>query len=434
MHKLADDLHQKLFNEEDARACKDIDGSACREVPGNFFRIIVSQGLTKIGDAVSNPKIVLPALLTAVGAPLALIGLLVPIREAGSLVPQLGIAGYVRQFAVRKWAWVAGSVIQGACILAMAIAALLLTGQVAGWSIVGLLVVFSLARGLCSVASKDVLGKTIPKPQRGRLNGWSSSLAGAVTIAAGVGLFSVSEQQHVWVYCALLAFGAVLWWIAAAVYSQVDEYEGATEGGANALTHALSKLRLLVDDRRLRHFVITRSLLLCSALSAPYYVLLASQHSQALAITTASFVAISGIASLLSAPFWGLFADRSSRQVMIMAAVVTALLGLVVVSISYWYPALFSSPWVLPAVYFVLTIAHEGVRLGRKTYIVNMAEGNQRTDYVSVSNTLIGFVLLFMGGVTAWLSQWGLMVVIAVLSALGLLGALMARALPEVER
>jgi hypothetical protein len=63
-----------------------------------------------------------------------------------------------------------------------------------------------------------------------------------------------------------------------------------------------------------------------------------------------------------------------------------------------------------------------------------MAEGNQRTDYVSVSNTLIGFVLLFMGGVTAWLSQWGLMVVIAVLSALGLLGALMARALPEVER
>jgi hypothetical protein len=40
---------------------------------------------------------------------------------------------------------------------------LLLEGEAAGWSTVGLLVLFSTARGLSSISSKDLLGKTIPK-------------------------------------------------------------------------------------------------------------------------------------------------------------------------------------------------------------------------------------------------------------------------------
>ena len=47
--------------------------------------------------------------------------------------------------------------------------------------------------------------------------------------------------------------------------------------------------------------------------------------------------------------------------------------------------------------YFLLSVAHQGARVGRKTYVVDIAEGNQRTDYVAVSNTAIGFVLLFTG-------------------------------------
>jgi hypothetical protein len=37
--------------------------------------------------------------------------------------------------------------------------------------IVGLLVLFSLTRGLCSVSAKDVLGKTVSKARRGNLMG-----------------------------------------------------------------------------------------------------------------------------------------------------------------------------------------------------------------------------------------------------------------------
>ena len=46
-----------------------------------------------------------------------------------------------------------------------------LEGTAAGWAILGLVTLFSLARGFCSVASKDVLGKTVPKTRRGRVSG-----------------------------------------------------------------------------------------------------------------------------------------------------------------------------------------------------------------------------------------------------------------------
>ena len=82
---------------------------------------------------------------------------------------------------------------------------------------------------------------------------------------------------------------------------------------------------------------------------------------------------------------------------------------------------------------FGIKIAHQGVRLGRKTYIVDMAEGNRRTDYVAVSNTLIGFILLITGGLSALASLISVEGVIVLLSVLGIIGALKSSTLPDVE-
>ena len=54
----------------------------------------------------------------------------------------------------------------------------------AGAVILGLLGCFSLARGLNSIASKDVLGKTVPKTRRGRLGGYAASASGAIASIA----------------------------------------------------------------------------------------------------------------------------------------------------------------------------------------------------------------------------------------------------------
>jgi hypothetical protein len=73
------------------------------------------------------------------------------------------------------------------------------------------------------------------------------------------------------------------------------------------------------------------------------------------------------------------------------------------------------------------------VRAGRKTYLVDLAGGVKRTDYVSVSNTLIGGVLLAVGGVAGLFSHLAPEVLILGLSVLGLGGAVLSRFLPETE-
>jgi hypothetical protein len=167
-------IYEKLVDEEDARACLDIPDAACRETPRNFVLILLAQVLTKLGDALASPKTILTWVMAGVQAPVALTAFLVPVRESGSLIPQLVIAGWVRRLAIRKWVWVYGAAVQAGCVIGIGLTAMMLDGAAAGWAILGLLALFSLSRGFCSVASKDVLGKTVPKKRRGQLASLSS--------------------------------------------------------------------------------------------------------------------------------------------------------------------------------------------------------------------------------------------------------------------
>ena len=58
----------------------------------NGLRHMVSLSMTKVADGLIDPKLVLSWLAGALGAPAALTGLLVPIREAGALLPQILMA------------------------------------------------------------------------------------------------------------------------------------------------------------------------------------------------------------------------------------------------------------------------------------------------------------------------------------------------------
>lgn len=425
-------VYQQLVNEEDARVCRDIDDQACRVVPGNFLLQVLSQFFTKLGDAVANPKTTLAWLLTTLGAPGIFTAFLVPVRESGSLIPQLFIASYVRRQAVRKWVYVLGCVIQALAVAAMALTAATLGGAAAGTALLAALVVFSLARGLCSVASKDVLGKTVPKTRRGRVNGWSASLAGGMTIGIGVLLLGLTAADSMTGYMLLLLTAAGLWGLAAGIYALIREFPGATGGGGNAIAEAFSRLAILRDDPDFRGFVIARSLLLCSALTAPFIVMLAHQRTDGAALLLGLFVIADGIAALISAPLWGYFSDISSRRVMSLAGMIAAGTGLVLVTLVTLIPPAGVTGWIYPFFFFVLAISHAGVRLGRKTYVVDLAGGNRRTDYVAVSNTVIGIVLLITGSVGALTTVLPVSGIIFILALMGLAGSWMSLRLPEV--
>ncbi|PSF06070.1 MFS transporter [Marinobacter fuscus] len=423
-------LYGLIANEEDARVCKDIPEEACQEVPRNFFLILFSNVLTKLGDLLISPKTVLAWLMSAVGAP-ALVAWLVPIRESGSMVPQMVIAAWVRRKAVRKWFWTLGSFGQAISVAAMAASVWFLDGYAAGSGIVIALIVFSLSRGFCSVAMKDVQGKCIPKTRRGRLSGLASTIGGTATVVLTGLLFWDRGDPSLAFYTTLLLLAAGLWLIAGFLFANVEEYPGETGGGGNAINEAFRSLSLLRDDPPFRHFVITRALLLCSALASPYFVVLAQQEAD-IGWMLGVFLLASSLASSLSASFWGWAADTSSRRVIIRGAAMASGICLVVGLLALTLGPGFGGAWFYPIAFFVLSIAHAGVRLGRKTYLVDMAGGNKRTDYTAVSNTVIGLLLLVTGALTAAISLISDIAVILVLGLMGFAGMLSALRLEEV--
>ncbi|TGN40112.1 MFS transporter [Marinobacter confluentis] len=425
-----DQVYSLIANEEDARACTDIPDEACREVPRNFFLIMGSNVLTKLGDLLVSPKTVLAWLLSAVGAP-ALVAWLVPIRESGSMIPQMVIGAWVRRKPVRKWFWTLGSFGQAASVGGMAASIWFLDGYAAGYGVIIALVLFSLARGFCSVSMKDVQGKCIPKKRRGRLSGLASTIGGTATVILTLLLFWNRGDPGLLFYTLLLLLAAGLWVIAGLLFASVDEYEGETGGGGSALKQAVQSLSLLRDDPPFRHFVITRALLLCSALAAPYFVVLA-QGANDSGMLLGVFLLASSLASSVSASVWGWMADDSSRKVMIRGALIASAACLTVGLVAWQFGSSAWVGWFYPAGFFVLSIAHAGVRLGRKTYLVDMAGGNKRTDYTSVSNTVIGVLLLVTGGLTALVSMISEVAVILMLGLMGLAGAISAVGLADV--
>jgi MFS family permease len=429
-------VYERLARDDDGRVCHAISESACRETPGNFMRMLAANALSSVADSVASAKTTLPWLLLHLGGPGWMTGLLVPLREAGSMLPQLLLGALVRRRPVRKWVWVGGAAVQSLCLAGVAWSALTLRGAAAGWAIVVLLAVFSLARGACSIAYKDVQGKTIPKTRRGRLAGWIGTAAGLASLAVGgaLGLLRPDAASSA-AYAALLAGGALLWATAAWSFARIVEEPGATEGGVNGFAEAIAKLGLLRDDAPFRRFVVARALAMGSGLAAPFYVALARDAMGSAAALLGLFIAVEGLAGLLSSPVWGRWADRSSRQVFAAASALAAVLSMTVAAWTMWVPATAPTAWsqaFYPLAFLGLGIAHAGVRLGRKTYLVDMAEGNRRTDYVAVSNTVIGALLLAAGGLGALAATWSVPGTVALLGAAGLLGAGLSLRLKEV--
>jgi hypothetical protein len=429
-----EELYNRITGDEDARVCKDIPDSACAEQPRNFFAYLGANLLGKIADEIASAKLIIPWLFGMLGVPATFTGFLVPIREAGVLLPQLLVAAVVRRLPVRKGVWISGALLSAVSLLLMAWTTLSLAGIAAGWGILATLILFSLARGICSVSAKDVLGKTISKSRRGVLMGWSASLSGLAVLVLGLWLTTLQPgHSGSTVFAGLLLTGGILWLIAAGLFAAIREQPGSTEGGGNALSVAGRHLNLLRRDAPFRRFVVARGLLLSVALAPPFYVLVAQQQSHSGLLGLGALVIANGLASSLSAPLWGYLGDRSSRLVIVLAAAGAGILGILTfVAVSLHWRWLTGDAG-LALLFLLLNVMHGGVRLGRKIYLVDMAGIDNRAAYVAVSNTVIG-VLMLVGGLVGLVGeQIGAAATLLLLGLGACLAAVYCMTLPQVS-
>lgn len=427
-------LYEFITDDDQNQTCDSIPEDACTEVPRNFFLNAINGTMTKLADQLASPGLVLPWLLDALGAPATVTGFLTPVRRAGALLPQLSIAGRIRQLEKRSIAWAFGAGLFGFWILMMVPAGLFFSGTLAGIFVVILLALASFGRAISSVAFKDVLGKTIPKGSRGTLLAVRATLGGLLAVGAGLLLrLYVPQSSELWPYLLLVGLGGGLWMFSVLPIFLIHEMPGATEGARNGLKEASQGLVLLRTVPGLRRFLYMRVVLMSVELSLPFYTLYARRLTGAQASDLGVFVIAASLAQVLSSPFWGRLADRDSRTVLMISAGMAALAGglaLVVGGIGF-VPA---NTYLLAMVILLQGFAIAGVRLGRNTYLVDGAPAQERPLYVAVVNTLTGLLTLAGGMLGVVADVYGLPILIAGLVALALLGILASWGMPPVEK
>ena len=397
----------------------------------NARRFIWANGLQGVGDQLVNAKTVLPWLLQAAGAPGFFTAMLVPVRESGSMLPQAALTPWVTHHRSRKRIWLLGSAGQAVAAAFIALAALFMRGWALGVSVVALLALLAVFRSLCSLAGKDVMGRTLHKGVRGKITGRATALAGGVALVFGLLLSLLQGSLPDWALAGLIGLGALGWFLATAVFTTIQEPVPDDEPQGLNTRWWSDTWSLFTGDAQFRAFVIVRSLLLVSALSTAFVVTLSQEIGHDLT-GVGLFVVASSLASLVGGRISGAWSDLSSRNVMAGGSAVASVTILAVVAAAHFAPDTVGA-WVLPLGFFLIQLAHTAVRVGRKTYLVDMAEGDQRTRYTGAANTMMGVILLLMGFVSGLIALAGSTAALLFLAGTGFVGVLAAGRMDDVS-
>lgn len=401
----------------------------------NTHLFVAAQGLQGLGDRFVAAKTVLPWAFQSAGVPAWMTGLLTPIRESGSMLPQSMLSKFVRRSKRRVGVWVLGAFGQALSAALMIPVIFLTNGPTLGALILLLLALLATSRALCSIASKDVQGRIADKGERGKLLGRATALGGAIALLTGILMIFLAEVP-LWLIAVLIGIGALAWAVAGLLFSQIKEE--VSVGDKISKTDAPTKpwwqeLRsLLRDDSTFRKFVAVRSLMLVSSLSTTFLVMIAHGADSAWA-SLGVFMAVSALAEMVAGPVSGLFSDRSAKN-MLSAGAFIASLGALAAALLSWLGPKELVVIILPVLYFVIQLAHTSIRVARKTYLVDVAKGDKRTVYTANSNTLMGIVLLIAGAISGALAMLGPEAALVFLSLTGLIGVFGARSLPEVSK
>lgn len=381
-------------------------------------KLIAALSANKLADILISAKTTLPALLISLGAPVWMIGWLVPIRESGALLPQAVIGILLRKMRARHTVWRVGIIIQVLAVLAMLLAGLVLEQANAGWVVLAALAILSLGRSICSLTVKDIEADIAQKGERGDLIGKASTLSGILTLLVAVPMVFFQESLGIAAILGLVLTAAAAFFCTFMLMLPVKTFVDV----AQTDDKSSKKTAFWQFDAVVYRFVLVRGLFVHSALVAPYFMLESDAGAESL---LPLYLAAQAAAAMLTSLIWGKISDNSARKTLQIAGVVAvaACMGLLITGAA--------SVWVSGFLFFMLSVAHTGVRTGRKTYSLDVREGQGRTELVAFSNTAIGLILLAFGALYAVLESTLNVSVVYVMTAMLIVAIALTVILPE---
>ena len=396
-------------NKNDARARRD---------GWNYFVFVFQGVVASASKSIGSPRLLLPYLYVATGAPVFLAGALIPIVSGSRLISQIVGAPYVSTASTRKWILFAGWMAAAAGLAAAGLGA----RGYNPWTLMAVFVVASLAlgfsKGLNGLAFNDLMALNISKSRRNSGVFLMSAAGGLVTI--GVTWFThhlSSGQDKVEHYINLAlsaslvtAFAAVIILffrekkapVAAQAMEHVDKVSGRL--AKPSLSARLKKFREVLHLVWFRRYLYMRCLTATVVLAMPFYAVHgATHHAHKSAAGLSVFVIATSVAAIVCGPIWQWLGKKSQRWSMAIGSALVGLGGVWALTIEQVVPL---QTVIAHSLVFALAAAGiQAVNGSRVLFLIDAAPKTELTYYVAVTNTVSAVLALILASIFGYIAQ-----------------------------
>ena len=384
-----------------------------RDENWNARTFLVQGVIVGVSFQLTSPRLVLPFLYLAVGAPLYLAGLILPIVQVSRLIAQLVSAPLFSGDALRKW-YMALALVTMA--LALTIVGLASTRPGAVW--LGALFLFvaaivGIAQGVSSLANQDLVGRILPAHRRNAIFFTQAGLAGLFTAA----IASISHRdlatatalarhlELLWVGIGLAVMAAIATLLIrearrlAQAQSQLHDKPAPSGGVSGGM---VAQLKSALKRPWFRRFLTARVLFLSILFSMPFYALHgAALHAHDHRGLSVLLIATS-VGYVAGGILWRRVIEVSLSTVLICAPLVACAAGVLAVVIDM-VPAA-QNLWLHSVVFVLVSMATQGIANAQSLYLVGFTTDEERPYYLAMTNAVvaaIGAVVSFGFGVLA---------------------------------
>ena len=375
------------------------------EGEGWNFRVLLSQGICVDSAAfLASPRLVIPFLYFAVGAPVFFAGLLLPMVQFARLVTQIVAAPILTAVKTRKWFVMLGSLATATALSVVALATR--TESMFLVVVIFLLValVLGIFRGLNTLAYNDLIGRALRHSQRNTLIFTEAMIAGVVTILLTLAAHHFTDAATALDRHLNLLWGGVAATVLAAILIAIireplsatgkcgPDVAPRTQGnvGEKYLATLRDGLGEVAKVPWFRSYIVARSLLVSVELAMPFYSIhAASLHAHKHA-SLSVFVVATCIAVIVGGPIWRRVGAISERYAMALGASVTACAGVWALIVEAT-PAL-QHPIPHGFVFGLVALGAQGAVGARTAHLVHMTPNEKRPYYVAISNMLAGVI------------------------------------------
>jgi hypothetical protein len=349
----------------------------------------------------ADVNFVLPWLLSQLTTAKWIIGLPPILMAVGGSLPQLAAAHLVQRHPSRRQVLLAFSTVR-LVLLLLVLPFLFWPGGSPEVTLLGVLIPFALACLALSFVAlpwNEMTAKTIPARRLSAYFGARTLISGILGLGASLFIGSyLGAVQTV----PLPRFGIVIAIAAAGMgLSQAmnafirEPLTPVPETIRPLASHALEAVRVSYRDRTYRYYLVTRALLMLSALAAPFFIVEGRNNYGLLAESIGTYTFASVAAGIAASLGWSLLGDRlgmaNLTRIVAALSAAPALLALAM-------PALAATPLGVGGAWLIVFLLQGAAVTSQLNLnmrgMIEMPRSERRAQMIGAGNTFCGLVIL----------------------------------------